>query len=289
MFGYIRPFKPHMRFYEFEIYNAFYCGLCKNLGKNYGQLYRLMLSYDFAFLGLLHNAVGNTCCKVQRQHCIIHPISKKMCICCVSSLDYTASAAVISIYHKICDTINDSSFFVSVFFRIIKLLLKHGYKKAKSEYPELCTGIEHYMAEQSKLEMQQCRSIDHACEPTAQIMSLIAQGISGDPEVRKNLSGLGYHLGRFIYIADAADDLEKDIKKGNYNPLYLNFSDTKKAQQFADENINMSFGMIAEYYSKINIPKFKEITDNIIYLGLPNYKLTNKKELRKNKNRQIEI
>ena len=97
MFGYIRPFKPYMRFYEFEIYNAFYCGLCKNLGKNYGQIYRLMLSYDFAFLGILHNAVNNTCNKIERQHCIIHPLSKKACICCVSNLDYTASAAVISL------------------------------------------------------------------------------------------------------------------------------------------------------------------------------------------------
>lgn len=289
MFGYIRPFKPYMRFYEFEIYNAFYCGLCKSLGKNYGHIYRLMLSYDFAFLGILDNAVNNTCNKIERQHCIIHPLSKKACICCVSNLDYTASAAVISIYHKVCDTINDSNFIASAFFRIIRFILKNGYKKAKLKYPDLCRGIEFYMSEQSRIENEQCNSIDLACEPTAQIMSLIAQGISENPECKKHLSGLGYHLGRFIYIADAYDDLEKDIKNGNYNPLFLNFKDTKDAQRFAEENINMSTGMIAEFYSKINIPKFKDIIDNIIYLGLPNYKMTNKKERKKFRKNQAEV
>lgn len=289
MFGYIRPFKPYMRFYEFEIYNAFYCGLCKNLGKNYGQLYRLMLSYDFAFLGILHNAVNKTCCQIERQRCIVHPFSKKNCICCLSDLDYTASAAVISIYHKICDTVNDSNFIVSVFFRILRSILKSGYKKAKSKYPDLCGGIEFYMSEQSRIENEQCISIDHACEPTAQIMSLIAQGISENPEDKKHLSGLGYHLGRFTYIADASDDLEKDIKNKNYNPLFLNFSNITEARKFADENINMSVGMIAEFYSKLNISKFKEIIDNIIYLGLPNYKITHKKERKKLKNNKIEV
>lgn len=289
MFGYIRPFKPYMRFYEFEIYNAFYCGLCKSLGKNYGQIYRLMLSYDFAFLGILHNAVNNTCNKIERQHCIIHPFSKKACICCVNNLDYTAAAAVISIYHKVCDTVNDSNFIVSAFFRMIRSILKTGYKKAKLKYPDLCRGIEFYMSEQSRIENEQCASIDLACDPTAQIMSLIAQGISENPKDKKYLSGLGYHLGRFVYIADASDDLEKDIKNGNYNPLFLNFKDIKEAKKFAENNINMSTGMIAEFYSKINIPKFKEIIDNIIYLGLPNYKFTHKKERKKLKNNQIEV
>lgn len=278
-----------MRFYELEIYNAFYCGLCKNLGKNYGQVYRLMLSYDFAFLGILYNAVNGTCCQIERQHCIIHPFGKKNCICCLSDLDYTASAAVISIYHKICDTVSDSNFIVSAFFRMIKIILKPGYKKARSKYPDLCSGIEFYMSEQSRIENEQCSSIDLACEPTAQIMSLIAQGITENPECKRNLSGLGYHLGRFTYIADASDDLEKDIKNGNYNPLFLNFKNINEARKFADENLNMSVGMISEFYSKINITKFKEIIDNIIYLGLPNYKITNKKERKKLKNKKIEV
>lgn len=289
MFGYIRPFKPYMRFYEFQIYNSFYCGLCKNLGKNYGQIYRLMLSYDFSFLGLLHNAVNNRCNTIQMQHCIVHPFSRKPCLCCISDMDYTAAAAVISVYHKISDSISDSSFFSGLFFRFVRLFTKSGYRKARFKYPEMCGKIEHYMAEQFRLEKENCVSIDLACEPTAQIMSVIAEGISDNENDRSNLAGFGYHLGRYVYIADAFNDLEKDIKKKNYNPLYLNFKNTDDAKKFAAENINMSLSMISEFYSKINIPKFKEILDNIIYLGLPNYKLINKKELRKNTRKEMQI
>ena len=109
MFGYIRPFKPHMRFYEFEIYNSFYCGLCKNLGKKYGQIFRLILSYDFAFLGILYNSYHLKSNTIKKCHCIVHPFKKKSCICCTNNLDYTSAAAVISVYHKVCDEIQFAS------------------------------------------------------------------------------------------------------------------------------------------------------------------------------------
>ena len=33
-----------------------------------------------------------------------------------------------------------------------------------------------------------------------------------------------YHLGRWIYLTDAADDLRSDMKTGSYNPLALRFA-----------------------------------------------------------------
>ena len=36
-----------------------------------------------------------------------------------------------------------------------------------------------------------------------------------EPYLRK----FGFFLGKFIYIMDAYDDLEKDLKNGSYNPL----------------------------------------------------------------------
>ena len=57
MFGYIKADKPEMKIKEFEIYKAVYCSLCKELGKSYGLLARLTLSYDFTFLALLNMAL----------------------------------------------------------------------------------------------------------------------------------------------------------------------------------------------------------------------------------------
>ncbi|MBE6846187.1 MAG: hypothetical protein E7508_10940 [Ruminococcus sp.] len=289
MFGYIRPFKPHMRHYEYEIYNSFYCGLCKNLGKKYGQIFRLTLSYDFTFLCLLYNAYHSKCNTVRRKRCIVHPIKKKNCLCCTDNLDYASAAAVISVYHKICDEILDKSFIPSMFFRFVRHIMKKSYIKAAAEYPEIASETEYYMKVQADIEKDKCKSVDRACDPTARIMSAIAENISDNEADRKNLAGFGYHLGRFIYLADAYDDIQKDKKHENYNPLLLNFQNISDAKEFAMQNINMSLGQAAEYYSKLNITKFRDILDNVVYLGLPKFRLMNKKELRQNKKKIIEI
>lgn len=284
MFGYIRPFKPHMRNFEYEIYSSFYCGLCKELGKKYGQIFRMTLSYDFAFLGLLYNAYHSKCNTIKKKRCIAHPIKKKNCVCCGENLDYTCATAVISVYHKICDEIADRGVFSSVFFRLLRRFMKKSYRKASEKYPEIAKKTELYMNLQTEIEREKTSSIDRACEPTAQIMANIAKNISTDESDRKKLSGFGYHLGRFIYLADAYDDIEKDKKKGNYNPLLLNFDTVSEAKNFAMQNINLSLGQAAEFYSKLNISKFRDILDNVIYLGLPNFNKF------KNKNNQaVEI
>ena len=280
MFGYIRPYKPCMRHYEYEIYRGYYCGLCKDMGKRYGQIFRLTLNYDFAFLSLLCAAYTQSS-TMKRQHCIVHPFKKRYCVCCGNDFDYTSSAAVISVYHKVCDEIADSGFFKGLFFRLLRKLMNKAYKKASAKLPNIANTVERYMAEQSKLEHERCVSIDRACEPTAQIMAAIASGAADDPVEQHELSKFGYHLGRFIYLADAHDDLEKDIKKHDYNPLYLNYDDIDSAKQFALDNINMSLGQAADAYTRCSFTRFKDICDNVVYLGLPRFRDFKKKKPKK--------
>lgn len=42
-------------------------------------------------------------------------------------------------------------------------------------------------------------------------------------EWEADLRRMGFYLGKFIYIMDAYEDIEEDIKKGNYNPLKIFF------------------------------------------------------------------
>ncbi len=291
MFGYIKPFKPYMRFCEYDIYSAFYCGLCKNLGREYGHFFRLMLSYDFAFLGILSGAYSSETMTITRKRCVLHPLKKRLCLCGCASLEYASGAAVISVYHKICDSIVDSKGLLSVFFRVLRLAASGGYKKAASKYPELAETVEIQMNEQFRLERERCKSVDGICEPTAKIMSAMAEGLSENPEQKKQLSCFGYHLGRFVYIADAFEDMEKDAKKDRYNPFLLNNADNESAEESILASINLTLGMIAEYYSQMSVIRFKEIIDNVVYLGLKNFRLSNKKYLKKmsGKNKSINI
>ena len=277
MFGYIRPCKPFMRNYEYEIYRSYYCGLCKDMGRRYGQIFRLTLSYDFAFLSLLCAAYNDSSI-MKRQRCIAHPIKKRYCVCCGNDFEYTSAAAVISVYHKICDEINDSVFFKGLPLRLLRRLMKKAYLKAAEKLPYIAETVEHYMKEQSMLEQEKCPSIDRACEPTAQIMAAIASGVTDDDSQKKQLYFFGYNLGRFIYLADAHDDLEKDIKKKRYNPLYLNYNDTDGAKRFALDNINMSLGQAADAYTQCSFKRFRDICDNVVYMGLPRFRDLKKKK-----------
>ena len=58
MFGYIVPEKPEMKIKEYELFRAYYCGVCRSIGKHHGQLRRLTLSYDTAFLAVLLSAAA---------------------------------------------------------------------------------------------------------------------------------------------------------------------------------------------------------------------------------------
>ena len=37
MFGYVVVNKPEMKFKEFDVYHAYYCGLCKTIKNSYGE------------------------------------------------------------------------------------------------------------------------------------------------------------------------------------------------------------------------------------------------------------
>lgn len=281
LFGYIKPFKPYMRFSEFSVYNGFYCGLCKNLGKNYGQLYRMLLSYDFTFLGVLCCAFTDEPLHFEPQRCIIHPFNKKICLKDIQSLDFTAAAAVISAYQKLCDSIEDTTLIKSIPFRLIKFLSRKGYRKAAGKYPEIAEKIQKEMFRQFQLEKDGCRSLDIACDPTAEIMSALASCVPQNREQSEIFSCFGYHLGRYTYLADAYDDAEKDMKRNNYNVLLKNTENIESARNLAERNINMSLSMIAEYYSKMEVKRFKEIIDNVIFLGLKKIPFTKKSKLDK--------
>ena len=48
MFGYIKTCTPQLRLCEWEAYRGIYCGLCRTLGRRFGPLARLTLSYGAA-------------------------------------------------------------------------------------------------------------------------------------------------------------------------------------------------------------------------------------------------
>lgn len=284
MFGYVKPFKPHMRISEYETYQAACCGLCKVMGKDYGFTVKMSLSCDFAFLGLMALAMNDCPAEIEQQRFLAHPFKKIPCLCADEGLEFTAAAASILIYSKIKDDEEDRRFIGKLGSKIMLGLTKKAYKKAAEKYPDLAEYVSEQLKTKAKLEKENCKSIDKASEPYSNILAEIASRLSDDAGQKPILRRFGYLLGRYIYIADAFDSVEKDFHKRGFNPLILgnyvvNDLNLPEVQKKTEDSVNFTLGALADCYVQLEIKRFKPIIDNIVYLGLKNafYDLIKKK------------
>lgn len=275
MFGYIVPEKPEMKIKEYELFRAYYCGVCKSIGKRYGQLERLTLNYDSTFLAVLLSAVAGERLKVQKMRCIAHPIEKKHIIRDNSIIDYASDINILLAYYNLDDKCRDDGSFVST---VAMSLIGRAFRKIKKKYADKCAIIEKRLDDLVQLEWANCASMDMAAEPFAKLMEEVTahELLCSNEKNEKTLRWIGYNLGKWIYLLDAYDDLEKDIKGKNYNPLIFQYKyDNKDITEFKQEihdkvefNLTYSLNEIARAFEFLDVKANKEILENIIYMGM---------------------
>ena len=281
MLGYVKVFKPELKVREYEVYCGYYCGVCKSIGARYGQLPRMALSYDAAFLALLLESIEDAHDAPTQEHCIAHPFIKKKTIIRNSAIDYAADVMLILAWHKLLDDAKDEG---KLYAKSTMVFLKRIYRKLAKRHPELCKSIGEHLAELSTLEKDKCPSIDMAAEAFSKIMEVIfVEGIkaideNADEDICSLYGTIGYHMGKWIYLIDAVDDIEENIKSGAYNPLIYRFSfdpETESAKQFRDRieedlkfNLYHYLAMISNCLGALDIKKNKGIIENVIYFGL---------------------
>ncbi len=266
MFGYIRTHRPELKVREDELYKGIYCSLCKELGKRYGIMSRLFLSYDSTFLALALMSLSDEKLYFEQKRCPFNPAKK--CNFCKEEhdeLSFAADVSVLLLYHKIKDNISDSTLFKAILYRILLVFILSSYKKAVKNRPDAAILIEEYMKMQSAVEEKQSRSIDEAAEPTAILLGKLYSHDETDEDSIRVRERVGYCLGRWVYMIDAFDDLEKDRKSGNYNPFLLSGQDNYEKIK---GDLLMTAGEIASAYELLDIKKFGNITKNVVYDGL---------------------
>lgn len=279
MFGYVRIAKPELKVKEYECYKAVYCSLCRELGKTYGLWSRFTLSYDFTFLALINMSLSGGCDPIEQKHCVFNPFKK--CNFCKNSekLKMPAAAAMIMSYYKLTDNIKDEKGLKKFGFICLKPLFAHARKKAAKSYPDIERTVYEYIAKQDAVEKENCSSLDKAADPTAYALGQILKECGEDSAEKRVLERIGYCVGRYIYILDAACDLEDDIKTGSYNCLKNEFSGNR--EEFIKKRILPQLYVCSNEAGKafelLDVKKYKSILGNIIYLGLED---TFKKELK---------
>ena len=274
MFGYIMPEKPELKIKEFDIYRAYYCGVCKSMGKRHGQLKRMTLTYDSAFMAMLLCSVLKVDTKLVKERCMVHPL-KKSFVTYNEIIDYSSDINIILAYNNIRDKWQDDRSKAAL---AGLAAFKRTYKKLQLKYNEKCAIISKRLEELAKLESDKCSSIDEAAEPFAKLMEEVLDYEKLDDRSRKIIRWMGYNIGKWIYLIDAFDDIEDDLKDSSYNPLLLHYKYLESGEEIsAFKNRikgQVEFTLLyclreaSNAFELLEAKENKGILENILYIGM---------------------
>ena len=277
MFGYIRPREENLLVKELELYKAIYCGLCSALNKYVSPLMPLTLNYDFVLLGAFRLALERTPPKVEKKRCTASPFKKKcrMCIQPSSPLVYTARASTVLSYYQLKDDAadRDKPFFKRIVRRVFQLLITPAFKRLCKNDPlsaELAEKVSINIAKLSELEKSGSCDIDALAAVSGELLADAAScGLEG--ENAEIAASCGRSLGKWLYVIDAFDDAEKDVKSGAFNPLVLRFGGAeavKKNAEGIDAVLSHYVYEISLQTSKLQNTCYNGIINNITAQGL---------------------
>lgn len=263
MFGYVRAYKPDMTFAQYDIYKGVYCSLCKEIGRRYGLIARATLSYDFTFFALFRLGLKNECTPFHQSRCSFNPMKK--CLGCPKDekeLQLTADISMLTVYYKYIDNLNDTKGIKRFALKLLSPYFKRLHKKAMKNCPEADEILGTMTEKQAEVEKSNA-SIDPAAHPSADALGkLLALNKDDDGSLYR----FGYMTGRWVYLADAADDYDDDKSKGGFNPFSA--LSKEEAMKKAEEAMNLTLSEMTACYEKIELNCFKEILSNIIYEGM---------------------
>lgn len=271
MFGYVKPNIPELKVKDNELYKATYCGLCRAMGKCTGCASRFTLSYDFAFFALVRMAMEKTKAEIKMRRCMAHPLKKRPMLEINPVLEYSAKSSVILTRMKLKDNINDSHGFSRLIAKIVGIV-SIFFKKTPKELKPLEEKIKGCIEELSRLEKEECESIDMTAATFGELLGAVASfGLEG----ANSALGyeIGFHLGKWIYVIDACDDFERDKKKRSYNVLRLAFGEelTQEDRELLRRAMYLELDKMSKAIELIDFSECRDveaIIKNVAYDGL---------------------
>lgn len=293
MYGYVTPDKSKLYNKDFLLYRAFYCGVCKETAKNYGNLPRFATNYDIAFLGVFLHAYLNILPDFLNENCILNPFVKKNIVQSSLLLKDITDLNLLLVYHNVLDNKIDSG---SIKANIALSVLKKHYQKSSTNLAEADEIIKTQYERLRELENQNCPSVDKTADCFAVMLRDSALTIikkhGGDCQ-NQNLKDFLYNLGKLVYLLDALDDLAEDYKSKNYNPFLARYGGFKTKEQFISERkedldftFNITINKMIENFNLLPIKEGRDLLNNIIYYGLRrkfSLIMSSKKKLKKEK------
>lgn len=265
MFGYVVIDKPNILIKDYQTYRAYYCGLCKAIGKQNGQGMRLTLNYDIVFLALLAYNYENKDPVFKKGRCPVHPVRKIEYVDDREIFGKIADVNAILGYYKTLDDVVDEGK-----HRVISSIVKGYYKKAEKRLPTFAESVKKGYEEIREKEKKR-ESADRIAETFGSMLMKAADAVTdkSDALLRKLL----FYIGKWIYTIDAVDDLKKDAENHNFNPFLRenqSYDDTlyDKIDGEARAILFDCIDNIRSAYDEMKIVVSEGALSNVVYLGL---------------------
>ena len=178
-------------------------------------------------------------------------------------MEYSASVGVILSYAKLSDDVYDDR---SIKAALGMLALRRGAKRAQRRCPDTYEEIRNRLKNLSRLENDGCRIIDEVAEEFAKITELLfTPDFIMDENTKRALSWFGYNLGRWIYIIDAYNDYDGDMKRNRYNPFISAGGIDRKLTELS---LTLTLSNIASAFELIPFKRNRDIIGKIVYISL---------------------
>jgi hypothetical protein len=270
MFGYVLPLVGRLEEADKKLYKAVYCGLCKNLRHGYGFRSGFLVNYDMTFLYCLL-AKGQE--SIETCSCPARPFCRKDCVSCDAVMDYVTDLTILLSWWKLRDGVEDGRGVKKLLSTLGLWLYNKPYKKAAQRREQENEAFRKQLKELGELEQGKCSGIDPVADTFASLLCACT-GELPTPGEKRILEQILYHVGRYLYLVDALEDLPKDVKQGNYNPLQYRYGvqegrlSPENEQALAD-TIEASISLAASALELLPAHGKRKILENIIYDGLP--------------------
>ncbi|MDO4804991.1 MAG: DUF5685 family protein [Lachnospiraceae bacterium] len=261
MFGYVTVNQKELKIKDYDRYRSFYCGLCRMLGKRHGIAGELALTYDMNFLAILLNGLYEKPLVGERHRCLTHPVRRHDMLL-NEVVEYAADMGILLAYYKALDDVRDDG---SLKARAFAAKVHRSADRVALNYPRQAEAIRTNVEALRNAEDAGEYDLDRIAGYTGMFTAEVF--VMQEDEWADELRTIGFYLGKFIYLLDAYDDLDKDVKKGEYNPWTPEMK-RRDFEALVENTLMMMMSESAKAFEKLPVIQDVDILRNIIYSGV---------------------